>query len=85
MRENFDYVTMDTYAADMAESSSHAAGIIDMMKEKQRNAERGLIAAVLAAGGRIVLGPRDLMDADGAILRIERNDADDTTILTACR
>jgi hypothetical protein len=85
MRENFDYVTMDNYAKDMAESASHAAGIIHELKNRKRDAERLLIAAVLAAGGKITVHNRDLDAAPTGHFRIERNVADNTLILTAAR
>lgn len=85
MRENFDYVRMETYQSDMAESASHAAGIIAHMKRGRHDVERALIAAVLASGGKITVRNGDLLDAERTVLRMERNEADDTIILTTQR
>lgn len=85
MRRDFDYVTMEDYSRDMAAHSSHAAGIIDELKRQKRDAERRMIAVVLAVGGAVSVSHADIMDADRALVRIERDDANDKFILTATR
>lgn len=85
MGQNFDFVTMDDYRSDMQESASHAAAVIYEMKRGKREAERALIAAVLAAGGKITVHSGHLDDAATATLTMERNEYDDTLILTARR
>lgn len=85
MRQDFDYVTMDDYSRDMAESSSRAAEIIQGMKAQKKEITVTLIAAVLSAGGKLTIKPNDFIDADSAILSVEKNPVDDTTILKARR
>ena len=83
MRRDWDYVAFDDYRSDMAETAAQAAGIIEAMKEQKRGAERGMIAAVLAAGGRVVVSDSDRRDADRAVLKMERDEANGALILTA--
>lgn len=78
-------VPLKVYARDMAENAARAAEIIDSMKSKNREAERGLIAAVIAAGGRLEVSQADLIAADRAVLRIERRISDDALILSIHR
>lgn len=83
MRRDWDFVTMADYAADTKEIVDNACATIDHFKEKERDARRGLIAAVLAAGGKITITPDDLINADRATLTFERFAHDDTIIITA--
>lgn len=53
MRENWDYVTMDTYAANMAAHTRHAVGAIEHWRKRAEQAERALSEVVLAAGGKV--------------------------------
>lgn len=85
MKRDWDYVAMSDYRADMAENTARAAAIVSDMKKRKSDVEQFLIAAVLAAGGKITIHHRDRHDALRAILTIERNEADDTTIVTARR
>lgn len=85
MRQNFDYVTMTDYRADMVESADHAIAAIELVKQKEKDAKRALVAAVLSAGGKLTIHSGALMDAEFATLTIWRNEADDTIILQAER
>ena len=75
MRRDFDYVTMDDYIRDMAESASHAAAIIDGTKRQKRDAELRMIALALASGGTVFVPDSDLAAADQATVRLERDEA----------
>ncbi len=85
MRRDFDFVTMGDYRADMAESANHAVAAIEFVKQKEKDAKRALVAAVLSAGGRLTIHSGALIDAELATLTIWRNEADDTIILKAER
>lgn len=85
MRRDFDFVTMADYSADMAESANHAVAAIEYVKQKEKDAKRALMAAVLSAGGKLAIHSGALIDAEFATLTIWRNAADDTIILKAER
>ena len=55
MRENHDYVTMDTYSADMAELSGTASGVIKDLRRQTDEAKRLVAMLIIAAGGKINL------------------------------
>lgn len=55
MRENWDYVTMDAYSADMAELSGTAAAAIEKLTKENTDARRLIAMLVIAAGGKINL------------------------------
>lgn len=63
-REHFDYVTMATYTADMAEASSHAAGIISKLKRENDQLEMMIWLLIRAAGGKIELYEGDIARFD---------------------
>lgn len=75
MRENWDFVSMENYTADMKESADQAVSVIEAVERRRRDSERGLIAAVIAAGGKLTIQGNQLIHAARATLRIERNEA----------
>jgi hypothetical protein len=81
MRENWDFVSMDSYAADMRESASQAASIISAMREEKKQLERLLAHAVKAAGGKITIYETALADPSPIGLKMWRSVADDTLTL----
>lgn len=83
MRQDFDFVTMDNYRANMAENTERAVAVIEEMKRKKRDVERVLVAAVLSNGGRLVIHESDLARVVGAHLNVSRHDDDRTIVLTA--
>ena len=84
MRENYDYVTMTTYSADMAESTERTVIAISKLRKRVAQAERALAEIVLAAGGAVNVSERNLHDRDRKIeLTIWRNDADMSVRFTA--
>lgn len=84
VRENFDFVTMDTHAADMRESSEQAAHIIGELRVRADRAERLIAELVLAAGGKISVSPYFLHDPKRKVeLTQWRNVADETIVFTA--
>lgn len=62
MQENGDYVTMDTYSADMAENTKMAVSAIGYWRQRAEQAERMLAECVLAAGGRVRIVENNLHD-----------------------
>jgi hypothetical protein len=61
MRENWDYVTMDTYSADMAELSRTAAGVTEVLA-RENSALKALVwELVRQAGGRVMVPDHALM------------------------
>ncbi|MFB6449234.1 hypothetical protein [Bradyrhizobium tunisiense] len=84
MRENFDYVTMPNYVADMKESTDRAVSVIDHMKKRAEKAEMMLALAVLAAGGKVEIPSEWLRDSKFTI-ETQRNDADMTYIIKVAR
>jgi len=85
MRENFDYVTMDTYSADMAESTQRALSVIESLKRRTEAAENLVAMLVLAAGGKIEIHDYDLYDQKPIHLETWRNAADMSFIWEASR
>lgn len=85
MRENFDYVTMDTYSSDMADHTRHAVGIIEVLKRRSEDAEKLIAQLVLAAGGKIKIHDQDLYSPSAIELTTYRNMADMSFILEAQR
>lgn len=53
MRENFDYVTMDNYSADMAELSQTAVNAIEYLVKERDDLKRLVWSLVKAAGGKV--------------------------------
>lgn len=74
MRENFDFVTMNTYAQDVREASEHASGIIADLMRQIRDRDRAIWLMARAAGGELKFYPRDY-DPRGELI-VERCDAD---------
>jgi len=77
MRENWDFVSVENYRADMAESSAIAAGIITQLCKRAEQAERALAEVVIAAGGSVKVPDSYLSHTRRQPkLTIRRNDAD---------
>jgi hypothetical protein len=85
MRENFDYVTMLTYSADMAEHTQRAVEIIESLKRRTETAEKLVARLVLAAGGEIEIYDLDLQSLNPIELTIHRNESDMSFIWKAER
>ncbi len=85
MRENFDYVTMENYSADMAENTQRAIGIIAGLKRRAEDAERLIAHLVLAAGGKIEIHDQQLYSLEQVDLTVWRNDADMSRVWQATR
>lgn len=83
MRKNFDFVDMRDYDADLTDLAKQSANIIAGLKADLEAAKKfrdyWFFAAVIAAGGRLVIKDQDWIAVEGAKLkrwRDERNDAD---------
>ena len=84
MHENWDFVSMKTYSADMAESTDRAVAIITQLRKEVDQAKRTLAEVVLAAGGRVEVSSYNLCDPRrDTELTIWRNDADMTIMFTS--
>lgn len=53
MKENFDYITMKNYRADMAELTDQAIGIINAQKHEIERTRSIILMLLKAAGGSI--------------------------------
>ncbi len=84
MRENCDYVTMDTYTADMREATDRAVAI-EHWKRKALQAERALVAVVLGAGGKANFPFDYLLDHVPCDVTITRNEPDRSYTVKAKR
>lgn len=84
MRRDWDFVTMQDYSADMAESAAQAVHIIAQLRQRVQQLERVLAEAVLAAGGEIKVVQRNIHDPTRKIdLVVWCNEADMTLTLCA--
>jgi len=84
MRQDFDYVTMADYRADMKESSDRAVSVIEHMKKRAERAELMCALAVLAAGGKVEI-PSEWMYDPKLHIEHTRNDADMTYVIRVRR
>lgn len=63
-RENFDFVSMDTYKADMDDLGQQGAGIIERLVREKKELERTIWLLVNAAGGRVNIYDGDVIKYD---------------------
>jgi hypothetical protein len=80
MSEDFDYVSMDSYQADMRETARLAGAAIEKLRRRAEQAERLAMELVLAAGGKIVVDLHDLNNPLRKITWIQSRNIADTTI-----
>src|SRR5262245_21619009 len=86
MREDWDYVTMENYSADMAEHTARASGIIAELRRRAETAERALAEVVLAAGGEVTVPDEYLYDRERRVtLEVWRNECKRTVGFHALR
>lgn len=84
MRENFDFVSMANYKADMDELGDRAAAVSQIQAEEIRNLKRLVWAMAKAAGGRVRVYDGILNDwRTDAELTFSRCEADSTFIIEA--
>lgn len=79
MRENHDYVTMETYKKDMEEISSRSTCILKTYDKKLQDANLIIWALVQAAGGKISVHDL-LMDLPRSEMVITRDEYSMSTI-----
>lgn len=84
MRENFDFVTMDTYSADMADLTSMAAAAINSTKSEVKSLQRLVWLLVQANGGSVKIQRHVLCaySAETALLTIEYMAHDMSTVVS---
>jgi hypothetical protein len=85
LRQDWDFVTIADYQADMRETAEQAAGIISSLKESSDGYKRALAAAVLAAGGEVTVPENHLNGLQEVTLEVWRNPSDDTLTFKARR
>lgn len=73
-RENHDFVTMATYAADMDELSARGLGIIKVQRREIEDLKRTIWLLVKAAGGQIDVHHHDMIAFDHNRARWEVSD-----------
>lgn len=78
MRENWDYVSMDTYSADMAELAGTASNALTYLQRENLDLKRLIWHLVHAAGGTLSVCERDLARHEDSHHELTqwRNDAD---------
>ena len=85
MRKNFDYVDFKDYQSDMDELGTNASNVIATLKQEldlaKRDKDRLLAAAVLAAGGKVEITDRHLIEAGYAEITQIRNDRERVTVI----
>lgn len=84
MRQNWDYVSMADYQADMKETAANAVRVIEAMKERAVHAEK-LLARVLLAAGKVSISDFDLHDERPIEMITWRNEADRAFVFDAKR
>lgn len=84
MRKDWDYVTLDDYRRDMAESSERASSIIAQLRERAEKAEKMLAEAIYAAGGKVTIGDHVLCDPHRRLeIGVMRDECNRTLIVTS--
>ena len=57
MKENFDFVSMDNYSADMDDLGKRSAAAIRLLR-KERDQARQMVAAIVATVGKVSIPER---------------------------
>lgn len=74
MRENFDFVTMDTYDADMKALSNHAASLAHYQQQRIRELEAVIVSFADANGGTIRIPYTNLRSLRDRHVTVERDE-----------
>lgn len=84
-RENFDYVTMDTYSGDMAELSGQAKAVIMSQLAEVKHLRRLVWMLVVASGGTVKIHRSTLADysEQGSVLTVEHMAHDQSLVVRA--
>lgn len=85
MREDFDFVTMQNYQADMAESTERGAAAINLLQQEKKNLRTALWLVLHAAGGSMKVSQGDIarFDEKRSVLEITDCPHDNTLLYTA--
>ena len=60
MREDFDFVSMANYSADLKENTDRALAIHETQREEIRQLNYTIAAILLAAGGKVSIYPHHI-------------------------
>lgn len=59
-RKDWDFVAIQDYQSDMAESRDQALAVIEALRRERDDLKRALILAAVEAGGRLEINESDL-------------------------
>lgn len=88
MREDFDFVMMENYQADIAEVSDRARSVVEMLRRENADLLRTIWLLVDAVGGKIDITLSALLafDVDNSVIeQHERHDTMDVTFVALKR
>jgi hypothetical protein len=83
MRESWDFVTMDTYSADMAELSRTAAGVTETLARENRALKALVWELVRQAGGKVMVSDHALMPDPKHVLEVSFDMCHDARVYRA--
>jgi hypothetical protein len=85
MSKDFDSVDFNDYKSDMDELGTQAAQVISALKQEldreRRDKDRLLATVVIAAGGRVEISSKHLMDTLVAEVKMWRDEANKVTVI----
>ncbi len=89
MREDFDYVSMESYTEDTTELAGIASAALRSLRGENEDLHRLVWALVYSAGCTVKVDPHLLMDAKfnpkGCVLNTWRDEVDNTIAFKAVR
>lgn len=85
MRQDFDYVSMADYSADMEALARQGAGVVERQQDEIRQLKTMMAVLIEAAGGQIVVPLHRMRDASELEMIVSEDVAEDARRFVAKR